>query len=81
MAIYFAQTGNRHLVGGLEECLAWATREVDRNQSRIVWVSRIRAGEKEATLVAEVASDGTRFLRTRLTTRVSAIRRILKSER
>ena len=81
MYTYFAQTGSRHRFGGLAQCIDWVNRQVDENQSRIIRVSRIRAGERQASLIAEVTSDGVRFLDGRLKSNTSPIRRIARNGR
>lgn len=81
MTVYFAQTGDRYRFGGFVDCVAWAAREVERNQSRIVRVSRMRAGEPDACLLAEITRDGVRFLDGRLKTTTRGIRRLAHNGR
>lgn len=63
MRVYIARCGSLHRrVDGLFGCLAWAQDLVTDNPRCVVKIHRARPGQGESPVIAEVASEGCRWI-------------------
>lgn len=63
MRIYMADTPDDRLYSGWLHCLNWAQNRVQHDHYPIVQIFKLRAGEKEKRIVAEVTAEGTRIIK------------------
>jgi len=63
MKTLVALSGRFRHMGGLYNCIEWATSVVRRNHTRVVKIARLRKGDAYGRLIVEITSDGCRFLR------------------
>ncbi len=62
MKTYVGLSGRLSHMGGLYDCINWGIALVRSNHTRVVKIARLRKGEKIGRLIAEITSDGCRFL-------------------
>jgi hypothetical protein len=63
MISYIGLAGKHSFHGSYCDCEKWARELVAGNHTRIPKIFRIRAGESECVIVAEVSDEGVRVIR------------------
>lgn len=58
MQTFQSVCGNRSHQGGIVSCLEWAAAAVATKPNAVVKVFRIRAGDRQGRIIAEVDRDG-----------------------
>ena len=62
MHTYIGLSGRLKHMGALYDCIDWGVNHVRANHTRVVKIGKFRKGDTYGRLVAEITSDGCRFL-------------------
>jgi len=73
MQSYFAIQGQNKYQHGLMGCLAWSTQQIKLDPTPIK-ILKARAGEPNATVIAEVTPDSIRLINDGLTVSIRTLR-------
>jgi|APSaa5957512535_1039671.scaffolds.fasta_scaffold606180_2 hypothetical protein len=62
MKTFIITSGSYRYMGGLLDCISTGSKLVAANQARTAKVFKARAGSKKSAVIAEVTSDGIRWI-------------------
>ena len=76
MLTFIATDGKTKFSGGIVSCLDWASSRIQLGNSSVVKVLKVRAGEKNARVFAEVDALGIRMIERGRSVGVKVLNRI-----